>query len=255
MPEVLYSAERCRLCGDCAAACPHTAIERRGDRMTVSDDCRLCGTCLEACGAEARSLAGRSMTVMEVISEIERDLVFFDESGGGVTFTGGEPLGQPEFLEALLLACRERRIHTTIETCGAASRENVLRVGELADLILYDLKTLDAGRHRVYTGASNRKILENLEALVEAGAQVVVRVPVVPGVNDGEDDVRALCEYLAGLRVLRVELLPYHRAGAEKYRRLGREYRLEQTATPSGDAMAGMAERMEAAGIPVKVSA
>ena len=134
---------------------------------------------------------------MEVISEIERDLVFFDESGGGVTITGGEPLGQPEFLEALLLACRERRIHTTIETCGAASRENVLRMGELADLILYDLKILDAGRHRVYTGASNRRILENLEALVEAGAQVVVRVPVVPGVNDGEDDVRALCEYLA----------------------------------------------------------
>src|SRR5450755_2078095 len=232
-PEILYSPDRCRLCGDCAAACPHGAIERTGERMTVSGDCRLCGTCVDACGADARSVAGRTMTVTEIMAEIERDVVFFDESGGGVTFTGGEPLGQPELLEALLARCRERRIHTTIETCGAAARENVLRIGGLADLILYDLKILDPGRHRQYTGAPNRNILSNLEALVAAGRPVTVRLPVVPGLNDGAKDVWAICDYLAPLGLSGVELLPYHRAGAEKYRRLGREYRLQQTLEPA----------------------
>jgi pyruvate formate lyase activating enzyme len=242
------------LCGDCAAACPHGAIERTAARMTVTGDCRLCATCVDACGAEARSVAGRTMTVTEIVTEIERDLVFFDESGGGVTFTGGEPFGQPELLEALLHACRERRIHTTIETCGAAARETVLRLGGLADLILYDLKILDPSRHRQYTGASNRHILENLEALVAAGRPLTVRLPIVPGINDGRADVRAACDYLAKLNLTRVDLLPYHRAGAEKYRRLGREYRLEQTAPPTDAAMAAMAAEMEAVGIPVRIA-
>jgi pyruvate formate lyase activating enzyme len=253
-PEVLYSADRCRLCGDCAAACPHGAIERMGERMTVTDDCQLCATCVDACGAEARSVAGRTMTVTEIVAEIERDVVFVDESGGGVTFTGGEPFGQPELLEGLLHACRARRIHTTIETCGAAPRQSVLRIGGLADLILYDLKTLDPARHRQYTGAPNRNILENLEALVAAGRPVTVRIPVVPGVNDGAADVRAACDYLAKLHLTRVDLLPYHRAGAEKYRRLGREYRMEQTVPPADAAMAAIAAEMEAVGIPVKIA-
>ncbi len=253
-PGILYSAERCHLCGDCAAACPHGAIKRMGERMTLNDHCRLCATCVDACGAEARSLAGRTMTVTEIVAEIERDLVFFDESGGGVTFTGGEPFGQPALLEALLRACRGRRIHTTIETCGAAARESVLRIGGLADLILYDLKMLDPGRHRQYTGAPNRNILENLEALVAAGRPVTVRIPVVPGVNDAAADVRAACDYLAPLGLTQVDLLPYHRAGAEKYRRLGREYRMEQTAPPADVTMAAIAAQMEAAGIPVKIA-
>jgi pyruvate formate lyase activating enzyme len=253
-PELLYSPDRCRLCGDCAATCPHGAIERTGDRMTVTGDCQLCATCVDACGAEARSVAGRTMTVTEVLTEIERDRVFFDESGGGVTFTGGEPFSQPDLLAALLHACRERRIHTTIETCGAAPRESVLRIGALADLILYDLKILDPARHRQYTGGPNRNILENLEALVAAGRPVTVRIPVVPGVNDGAADVRAACDYLAPLGVTRVDLLPYHRAGTEKYRRLGREYRLQQTPPPPDAAMEAIAAEFEAVGIPVRVA-
>jgi pyruvate formate lyase activating enzyme len=253
-PEVLYSADRCRLCGDCAAACPHQAIERTAERMTVNDDCQLCATCVDACGAEARSVAGRTMTVPEILGEIARDVVFFDESGGGVTFTGGEPFAQPELLEALLHACRQRRIHTTIETCGAAAPESVSRIGALADLVLYDLKILDPARHRQYTGAPNRNILGNLEALLAAGRPVTVRIPVVPGINDGPADVRAACDYLAGLNLTRVDLLPYHRAGAEKYRRLGREYRLEQTLPPADDALAAIAAEMAAAGIPVRIA-
>ncbi|MEO8371519.1 MAG: glycyl-radical enzyme activating protein [Candidatus Solibacter sp.] len=251
-PDVMYSAERCQLCGECRTACPHSAIQRVGDRMTVTEDCQRCGTCVDFCGAEARTVSGREMTAGEIIKEIERDLVFFDDSGGGATFTGGEPFSQPELLEALLTECRSRRIHTAIETCGAAPREQVLRIGALADIILYDLKILDAGRHRTYTGAGNRNILENLEALVAAGRQVAVRIPVVPGVNDGADDVRQACEYLAGLAVERVEFLPYHPTGTEKYRRLGREYLLPDTPSTDAESMAQIAAQMRAAGVPVK---
>jgi pyruvate formate lyase activating enzyme len=194
------------------------------------------------------------MTVTEIVAEVERDLVFFDESGGGVSFTGGEPFAQPELLEALLRACRARRIHTTIETCGAVARETMLRIAGLADLILYDLKILDPARHRMYTGAGNRSILENLEALLEAGRPVTVRIPIVPGVNDDPATLRAACDYLSKLRVTSVDLLSYHAAGAEKYRRLGREYRLEQTESPTGAAMAAIAAQMAAAGIPVKIA-
>lgn len=251
-PDVLYSAERCRLCGECLSACPHGAIERVGNRMTVTEDCERCGTCVDFCGAEARSVSGREMKAGEILAEIERDVVFFDESKGGVTFTGGEPFSQPELLEALLTECRARRIHSTIETCGAAPRELVLRIGALADLILYDLKMVDAARHRMYTGAGNRNILENLEALVAAGSRVVVRMPIIPGVNDRAEDVRAACEYLAPLGLHRVELLAYHRTGTEKYRRLGREYLLEDTPPPGTAAVVDIAARMRAAGIAVK---
>jgi pyruvate formate lyase activating enzyme len=236
-PDVMYSVERCRLCGECLPACPHGAIERLGDRMTVTDDCVRCGTCVDFCGAEARSVSGREMTAGEILAEIERDVVFFDESGGGVTFTGGEPFGQPELLEALLTECHARRIHTAIETCGAAPRQQVLRVGGLAD--------------RTYTGAGNRNILENLEGLVAAGRRVMVRMPIVPGVNDRTEDVSAACEYLAPLGIHRVELLAYHRTGTEKYRRLGRDYLLENT-PPGAEAVVAVAKLMRAAGIAVK---
>ena len=251
-PDLMYSAERCRLCGECQAACPHAAIQRVGNRMTVNEACERCGTCVEFCGAEARKVSGREMTAGEIIKEIERDLVFFEESSGGVTFTGGEPFGQPELLEALLTECRARRIHSVIETCGAAPREQVLRIGALADLILYDLKMVDAARHRVYTGAGNRNILENLEALVAAGLRVVVRMPVIPGVNDSPEDVRAACEYLAGLAVERVEFLPYHATGTEKYKRLGREYRLEGTPSPDAEAMAEITAQLLDVGLEAK---
>ena len=249
-PDVLYSADRCRLCEACAQACPQHAIVRDGDRMSTTGDCARCGTCLDFCGADARAIAGHTMTVPEILSEIERDTVFFDESGGGVTFTGGEPLAQPAALETLLHACRDRRIHTAVETCGAASRETLLRLCGLADLVLYDVKLADSERHRQFTGAPNTNILANLTALARSHSEVIVRVPVVPGVNDRDEDVRGIAEVLSGLPVRRVELMPYHRTGAEKYRRLGREYKLSETLPPSTAEVARLAAQIQAAGVP-----
>ncbi|HXK02794.1 MAG TPA: glycyl-radical enzyme activating protein [Verrucomicrobiae bacterium] len=253
-PEVLYSVERCRLCGACAAACPHQAILRRPDRMETTAACERCGTCLDFCAAEARAIAGREVSAVEILKEIERDTVFFDESGGGVTFTGGEPLAQPAALEALLRGCRERRIHTAIETCGAAGRDSLLRLCGLADLLLFDIKMADEERHHRYTGATNRNILENLAVLAAVHRNVIARVPVIPGVNDDSGEIDRLCSLLRRMAVRRVDLLPYHRAGMEKYRRLGREYGLPETLPPAEAELARLAARMAAAGIPARVA-
>jgi pyruvate formate lyase activating enzyme len=253
-PEILYSADRCRLCASCVAACPQQAIGRTDTGMVTGPACATCGTCADACAAEARAVAGRAMTVAEILAAIVRDTVFYDESGGGVTLTGGEPLAQPGPLEALLRACRERRIHTAIETCGAASSETLLRLCGLADLVLYDVKLTDPERHRQMTGVSNRNILENLDALARVHPQVVVRVPLIPGINDSPEDLRSLGDLLGRLPVKRVDLMPYHRAGTEKYRRLGREYRLQQTLPPSADQMSVAASRLESAGVSVHIA-
>jgi len=244
-PEILYSADRCRHCGSCAAVCPHHVI-------VPTSECERCGTCVDACAAEARNLAGRAMTVPEILAEIERDVIFFDESGGGVTFTGGEPLSQPAAFEALLRACRERRIHTAIETCGAVSHDTLLRLCALADLVLYDVKLADADRHREFTGAPNTTILDNLSVLLRTHPNVIVRVPIIPGINDRAEDLRGLTALLTHPGVHQVQLMPYHRAGAEKYRRLNRTYQLSETLPPTAADMSRITAQFAAAGISVK---
>jgi pyruvate formate lyase activating enzyme len=171
--------------------------------------------------AEARHLFGRRMTVTEVIAEAQRDVAFFDESGGGVTLSGGEPLSQPLFAEALLWACRDRRIHSVLDTSGFAEQEVLLRVSRHADLVLYDLKFIDPDKHRDYTGISNELILSNLRALVGSGRLVIIRVPLISGANDSEEEIRELAGLVWGLGLRRIDLLPYHRIGIDKYRRLG----------------------------------
>jgi pyruvate formate lyase activating enzyme len=227
LPEVLYSPDRCTLCGDCVAVCPEGALAIQDGRVQVVEAlCEHCGSCTEACRTEARQLAGRRIGLKEAIREVERDLIFFEESGGGVTLSGGEPLSQPRFAEALLDELGRRGIHTVLDTCGFAQRETFLRIARKASLIYFDLKLLDPVKHQIYTGASNELILENLKALVEVGHPVRVRLPLIPGVNDGDEDIEEMAKYLHGLGVHRIDLLPYHKIGVDKYRRLGLEYRL-----------------------------
>ena len=236
LPEPVYFADRCRHCGDCIESCPEHAIAETGGEMRATLRCRRCGTCVDVCRAGAREIAGRRVTLSEVISEIEKDTVFFDESGGGVTLSGGEPASQPEFAEGILDACRELRIHTAVETCGYAPRSAVLRLASRSDLILYDLKLVDDAKHRRYTGVSNQSILDNLDALSRLGVPLTVRIPVIPGVNDSPADMDDFGQFLAGARIRSVHLLPYHRIGAEKYRRLGVPNPLEHLApAPDGE--------------------
>ena len=252
-PELLYLEERCRHCGDCVTACPQHAIEQVDGAVRTSALCRRCGQCTEACQVEARQIAGRRLTVGELVAEIERDLVFFEESGGGVTLSGGEPLAQPRFVSALLGACRERGIGTVIDTCGYAPSTVFLDVALAADLVLFDLKLMDAVRHKQYTGVSNRRILGNLEALVSRGRPVTVRIPVMPGINDTTDEIGQFATYLAELPASQVELLPYNNIGAGKYKRLGLTYRLPDAPRPTAEDLAHFRDALARAGLNVRV--
>jgi pyruvate formate lyase activating enzyme len=215
--------------------------------------CQVCGACAEACPAEARQVAGRWMAAPAVIAEIEKDVVFYDESGGGVTFSGGEPLAQPHFLEALLEACAARRIHTAVDTCGFADLSLLLHLSEKVDLLLYDFKMLDPGKHRQYTGVSNDCILENLEALARRNKPVVIRFPIIPGINDGFEDIRQMTAFLSRLSLLRIDLLPYHRIGMDKYRRVGMKYVLEGLDPPPAEHVRQIAAQFEREGFTVRI--
>jgi pyruvate formate lyase activating enzyme len=193
------------------------------------------------------------MTVWEVMSEIERDTIFWDQSGGGATFSGGEPLAQPRFLASLLDACRAKRIHTVVETCGLAKQDVVLELCDKAGLFLYDLKILDPDKHKKYTGVSNDSILANLEALAERRKRVVVRYPIIPFVNDDGLNVRQMVALLSRLRLWQIHLLPYHETGTEKYKRLDLGLRLEDVKAPPASLMKRIAGEFERAGIKVKV--
>jgi pyruvate formate lyase activating enzyme len=167
------------------------------------------------------------MTVDEVMREIEYDRLFYDQSGGGVTFSGGEPLTQPEFLVALLIACQKRELHTALDTSGYAAKRLIERITPLVDLFLYDLKLLDEELHLRYTGVSNQLILSNLRWLSVKGVNLKVRIPLIPGVNDEEVSLRQMGEFLVELpNPPEIEIMPYHAIGEAKYEGLGKAYRL-----------------------------
>ena len=251
-PDRLYFAERCHHCLECAAICPEHAISEVDGVVYTSAACTLCGTCTTVCMAEARQIAGRRYTVEELIAEVEKDVVFFDESGGGVTLSGGEPLSQPVFVASFLAACRERGISTTLETCGFAQPDVFRQAARQADLVLFDLKLVDMAKHRQYTGAANELILRNLEQLVADRRRLTVRIPVIPGVNDSTEDIGGFVEYLSRLRPPAIELLPYHRIGADKYRRLGLPYKLPDTPQPAATDLAPFRDALTRAGLNVK---
>ena len=252
-PNLMFFENRCLVCGDCIRVCPQGAVQRVNGAIHTTSACQVCGTCAEACPSGARKVAGRWMTVSEVMREIERDLIFWDESGGGITFSGGEPLGQPRFLASLLNACREKRINTVVETCGLAKQDVVLDLSEKVGLFLYDLKILDSLKHKKYTGVPNDSILANLEALAQRKTAVVVRYPIIPEINDDGENVRQMIALLSRLHLWRVHLLPYHQTGTEKYKRLGLGFRLEDVKAPPSSLVTSIAGEFERAGFKVKV--
>jgi len=232
--EMIFWGDRCIGCGACSTICPSDAIQiKNGIPLTEKEKCILCGKCIEKCPALAREMIGEKLTIEEVIKEIEKDLVFYEESGGGVTFSGGEPLGQSEFLEGLLNGCREKKIHTAVDTSGYISWEILNKINSKVDLFLYDLKIMDNERHKKYTGISNEIILENLKKLSSVHHNISVRFPVIPGINDDYQNIRETGEFLSPLKITQVNLLPYHYIGIDKYRRLGRTYKLVTTQPPS----------------------
>ena len=223
--ELLFDPEKCVACGGCAEVCPHGAVRMEADRVQYHRErCAGCGRCVEACYAEARTMAGKRVTVAEVVAEVCKDAPFFVRSGGGVTLGGGEPLAQADFARSVLMECRALGIHTAIETCGHVPWPAIEAMLPWSGLFLFDLKHLDALKHRKHTSGDVDLILSNLERLATAAASVTLRVPVVPEFNDTSEDIRAIAERIASLGIMELHLLPYHRLGQNKYRLLGRPY-------------------------------
>lgn len=255
LPVVLYRKDRCIGCGRCVESCPHKALSFVNDGVHVDlSRCVGCGVCASVCPSLALELVGRTMTVPELVAEARKDELFYDQSGGGVTFSGGEPLMQPEFLLEVLEACGAAGFHRAVDTCGFAPEETILRVARHTDLFLYDLKHMDPEAHRLYTGVDNVLILSNLRRLDEAGARLNIRVPLIPGINDSPENLDALGRFVASLNhVAGLNLLPYHTAGRSKYPKWGMTYRLEETPPPTEHQVRVAAEALRRQGLEVTI--
>jgi len=256
LPEVMVRPSRCVAgCRECVAACKPGALSMAQDAPVLDKlKCDLCARCASVCPAGAIEIVGRRVGAAEVIAEIERDRVFYEESGGGVTFSGGEPLAQVDFLAELLDACRARAIHTTVDTCGYAPPEAASMVANSADLFLFDLKIMDEKKHDAVTGQPNGVILENLGRLVRLGQKVVIRLPLIAGVNDDAANIRETAAFLRGLGALtEVSLLPYHALGRDKHRGLRKKSRSGGLSAPSLDRLSEIKRDLEADGFRVRL--
>jgi pyruvate formate lyase activating enzyme len=244
--ELGFRKDRCAGCGQCFEACPHEAISLVENRpVTDVEKCILCGRCVDVCLAGARHIIGREMAVGEVMAEVERDVIFYDQSGGGVTFSGGEPLMQPDFLLALLNHCRARNIHTAVDTSCYAEPEIADSIAKRADLFLCDLKHMENEMHERFTGVGNNLILENIRRIAQAGKKIVIRIPIIPGFNDNPENIEATGRFAASLSsVDRIEILPFNRGGMEKSARLMGEIKTMRVETPDEDIMSAIAENL-----------
>lgn len=249
--EIIVSSYKCIGCGTCQMVCPN---------HLDSEKCLSCGKCAQSCPSGARELAGVEYTVNSLLKEIVCDIPFFEESGGGITFSGGEPLINAGFLLELLPYLKEKEIHVALDTCGYASTELFLQVTQQVDLVLFDLKAVTPQLHEVYTGVSNSLIIKNLSQFCELsgrqeeGADLWIRIPIIPGINDGAEEIEKMISLLGSLpsgSFSQINLLPYHRIGQDKYQRLGKEYTLTETPEPSKEQMEELRKRFISLGRPV----
>ena len=254
-PELMHWPGRCSRCYACIEVCPKGAIAKDAAGAVVIDRnaCDLCGKCAEACLYDAMQMVGREMSVEDVLAEVEKDRVFYEQSGGGLTLSGGDPFVQSAFAEALLEGCRARGIRTAVDTAGFSKNGVLDRMASKTDLILYDLKCMDDARHKELTGVSNVPIIDNLKRLAAGRTEVWVRIPLVLGVNDDDDNIRRTIAFLSSLKTIRrIGILPYHSGGLEKARRIGKESHFRKFETSSEERIVAVEAAFREAGFEVR---
>ena len=232
----LYTKTKCIGCGTCVVECPKQALRLTPDGIVTNTDlCDLCGICAEVCPTKAIEMSGRQVTVEDIMKVIRREVLTMDQSGGGVTISGGEPMMQSDFLIDLLDACGREGIHRAVDTTGLSKPETLLEVAKRTDLFLYDLKMMDSEKHKRFTGVGNERILNNLMVLANSGANINIRIPLIKGVNADEGNIRQTAEFVASLPGAGklVSLLPYHNIASHKYGKLGQVYDNGTMAEPS----------------------
>ena len=236
-PEVFYNASKCVKCGKCMAKCETCAHTFSEDSHTYNrEKCIVCGKCCDACPTEALEVAGYTITAEEAIKNVLKDKIFYDNSGGGMTLSGGEPMMQFEFALELMKKAKESGLHTCMETCGFADSEKYREIAEYTDIFLFDYKITNPEDHKKYTGVSNEKILKNLFMLDEMGKNTVLRCPIIPTINDNDEHLFAIAETANRLRnILEVNIEPYHPLGSGKSEMLDMDYPLKDLTFPEED--------------------
>ena len=256
VPELLYSRNHCKACGTCVDVCTVGALvptEEQGIRVD-RDRCTACGACVEACLNDALELSGRVITVDELVREVEKDSPFYRRSGGGVTVGGGEPTMQHRFVAEFLRQCRDRFIHTALESCLYAPWDTLAPIVKELDLLFCDIKHMDDRTHKHLTGVSNKPILKNITQAATC-CPTTIRIPTIPGYNDSDENIAATARFAAGLGGLinSVELLPYHRFGTHLYGEIDREYKLPDVETPTIEHMEHLKKIIESCGIAARI--
>jgi pyruvate formate lyase activating enzyme len=253
----LYSAGKCIGCGSCVETCPEKALTLVPGTgiLTNNELCNLCGICAGVCPTKAMEMSGRQQSVDQIMKVIRRESILMETSGGGVTFSGGEPLQHPDILFKLLKACKSEGIHTAIDTSGFVNADILLEAAKFTDLFLYDLKLIDSSRHKEYTGVPNEKIISNLCLLAETGSQIIIRVPLIEGVNADEENIEATPAFIVSLpgEPKTVNLLLYHSIAARKYKKLGGNYNPENMREPDKIRIANCIRIFEEHGITASV--
>ncbi|WP_434298018.1 choline TMA-lyase-activating enzyme [Clostridium sporogenes] len=258
---VMLKSNLCVNCGACVSACPvgiHTISNKTLKHEVNRDiDCIGCGKCKEACLKSAISIVGEEKTISELLKIVEEDRTFYEMSGGGVTLGGGEVLMQPEAATSLLMACKQEGINTAIETCGYTKLETILKVAEFVDLFLFDIKNINPDRHHELTGVRNERILENLQELLKNKYNVKIRMPLLKGINDSQDEIEKTMEFLLPYKDYKnfkgIDLLPYHKMGVNKYNQLGMEYPIKDDPSLKSEDLDRIEGWIKKYDLPVKV--
>ena len=252
--EIVIDLERCTGCGRCQSNCPEQAIEMMtGQLIGDSKVCVYCESCVDACYHNAREVIGKAYTVQELMTEIEKDRPFYEQSGGGVTLSGGEVMTHIDFVEELVKTCKKQGISVAIDTCGYAPQESFIRIAKYVDVFLYDLKCMDNALHQRYTGQNNDLILANLKLLSNCGANINLRLPLISGVNTEDRHIEQILDFIHNLTIHSINLLPYHNLAARKYQKINKEYTGQTFSAPSDERLEGICRRFKEANYNIKI--